>query len=108
MRRLTFTLTWFLYLTGSSHGDLIYLTKLDEILTNTIINKMQVGSQLQCVLRCIIPNFINYDFLDRHLRDLIGSRHVVAGPEKSVTDRFASIRQNGSRPATNIYQIFQI
>ena len=36
---------------------------------------------------------MNYDFLDRHLRDLIGSRHVVAGPEKSVTDRFASIRQ---------------
>ena len=36
----------------------------------------------------IIPNISNYDFSDRHLRDLIGSRHVVAGPEKSVTDRF--------------------
>ena len=27
----------------------------------------------------IIPNFSDYDFLDRHLRDLIGSRHVAAG-----------------------------
>ena len=40
-------------------------------------------------LLSFIPNILNYDFLDRHLRDLIGSRHVVNGPEKSVTDCYA-------------------
>ena len=28
----------------------------------------------------LIPNFLDYDFLDQHLRDLIGSRHKVTGP----------------------------
>lgn len=41
----------------------------------------------------IIPKINDYDILDRHLRNLIGSRHVVTGLEKSVTDCFAQIRQ---------------
>ena len=34
----------------------------------------------------VIPIFLDYNFLDRHLRNLIGSRHIATSPNIFVTE----------------------